>query len=72
MTKNFSRLFALAAGGQMRKPGVLESQVKRMLRDPKSRALAEKGFSVASSTVLDTQNLGGWPGNEPAKKAPEL
>src|SRR5688500_9509392 len=25
-----------------------------------SRALVEKGFSVASSTVLDTQDLGGW------------
>jgi hypothetical protein len=34
-------LFNLAEQGQLRKPGVLEAQVKRMLRDPKSRALVE-------------------------------
>jgi hypothetical protein len=34
-------LFALAAKGELRKPGVLEAQVNRMLRDPKAKALAE-------------------------------
>ena len=35
------QLFALAAKGELRKPGVLEAQVKRMLKDPKAKALAE-------------------------------
>ena len=34
-------LFALAKNGELRKPGVLETQVKRMLKDPKSKSLAE-------------------------------
>jgi hypothetical protein len=34
-------LFQLAAKGELRKPGVLEAQVKRMLRDPRSKTLAE-------------------------------
>ncbi len=34
-------LFALAAKGELRKPGTLEFQVKRMLRDPKAKALSE-------------------------------
>src|SRR5438445_13489899 len=34
-------LFALAAKGDLRKPGVLETQVKRMLKDPKAKALSE-------------------------------
>ncbi len=34
-------LFALAAKGELRKPGTLEAQVKRMLKDPKSKALSE-------------------------------
>ena len=34
-------LFALAAKGELRKPGLLEAQVKRMLRDPKAKALSE-------------------------------
>ncbi|MBN9122741.1 MAG: DUF1592 domain-containing protein [Planctomycetes bacterium] len=34
-------LFRLAAKGELRKPGVLEAQVKRMLKDPKARALSE-------------------------------
>jgi hypothetical protein len=33
-------LFALAAKNDLRKPGVLEAQVKRMLRDPKAKALS--------------------------------
>jgi hypothetical protein len=34
-------LFALAARNGLRGPGVLDAQVKRMLRDPKAKALAE-------------------------------
>ncbi|HEY1192355.1 MAG TPA: DUF1592 domain-containing protein, partial [Gemmata sp.] len=34
-------LFALAAKGTLRSPAVLEAQVKRMLKDPKARALSE-------------------------------
>jgi hypothetical protein len=34
-------LFRLAEAGTLRKPEVLESQVRRMLRDPKARALSE-------------------------------
>jgi hypothetical protein len=34
-------LFALAAKGELRKPGVLDAQVRRMLKDPKAKALAE-------------------------------
>ncbi|MBX9579907.1 MAG: DUF1592 domain-containing protein [Gemmataceae bacterium] len=34
-------LSALAAKNELRKPGVLEAQVKRMLRDPKARGLGE-------------------------------
>lgn len=34
-------LFKLATKGELRKPGVLEAQVKRMLKDPKSKALSE-------------------------------
>jgi hypothetical protein len=34
-------LFKLAELGELRRPGVLEAQVKRMLRDPKAKTLAE-------------------------------
>jgi hypothetical protein len=34
-------LLGLAEKGELRKPGVLEAQIKRMLKDPKSRALVE-------------------------------
>lgn len=34
-------LFRLAAQGKLRGPGVLESEVRRMLKDPKARALVE-------------------------------
>jgi hypothetical protein len=34
-------LFRLASEGNLRKPEVLEAQVKRMLKDPKARALSE-------------------------------
>jgi hypothetical protein len=34
-------LFQLAEQGKLREPGVLEAQVKRMLKDPKSTALAD-------------------------------
>ena len=36
-----AELLRLAAGDQLRRPAVLESQVRRMLRDPKSQALVE-------------------------------
>jgi len=36
-----AELFGLADRGQLRKPGVLEAQVRRMLKDPKSHALTE-------------------------------
>ncbi len=34
-------LFKLAEKNELRKPGVLEAQVKRMLKDPKAKALSE-------------------------------
>ncbi|MCI0700388.1 MAG: DUF1592 domain-containing protein, partial [Planctomycetia bacterium] len=34
-------LFKLAEKGELRKPGILEAQVKRMLKDPKAKALSE-------------------------------
>ncbi len=34
-------LFGLAEKGKLREPGILESQIKRMLLDPKGRALTE-------------------------------
>lgn len=34
-------LFRRAEAGNLRKPGVLEAQIKRMLKDPKAHALAE-------------------------------
>jgi hypothetical protein len=34
-------LFKLAESGTLRQPAVLEAQIKRMLKDPKSRALSE-------------------------------
>ena len=34
-------LFALAAKGELRKPNTLDAQVKRMLKDPKAKALSE-------------------------------
>jgi hypothetical protein len=34
-------LFQLAEKGELRKPGMLESQVKRMLKSPKAKALSE-------------------------------
>lgn len=35
------QLFALAAKNELRKPGMIEAQVKRMLADPKARALTD-------------------------------
>ncbi|MBC8066419.1 MAG: DUF1592 domain-containing protein, partial [Chlorobia bacterium] len=35
------RLFALAADGSLSKPGVMQQEVRRMLKDPKSKALAD-------------------------------
>jgi Protein of unknown function (DUF1592)/Protein of unknown function (DUF1588)/Protein of unknown function (DUF1587)/Protein of unknown function (DUF1585)/Protein of unknown function (DUF1595)/Ca-dependent carbohydrate-binding module xylan-binding len=34
-------LFALAAKNELRKPAILEAQLKRMLKDPKAKALSE-------------------------------
>jgi hypothetical protein len=34
-------LFAVAAKGELRKAGILEAQIKRMLKDPKAKALSE-------------------------------
>jgi hypothetical protein len=34
-------LFSIAERGELRKPGVLEAQIKRMLKDPKSSALVD-------------------------------
>ncbi|MBI1897889.1 MAG: DUF1592 domain-containing protein [Acidobacteria bacterium] len=46
-------LFRLAGSGQLRKPAVLAAQVRRMLADPKSRALAEN----FAGQWLETRNL---------------
>ena len=43
-------LFALAEKGELRKPGVLEAQVKRMLKDPKAQcAVGELRRAVAAT-----------------------
>jgi len=50
-------LTGLANRGELRKPGVLEAQVKRMLADPKARALtdnfAEQWLNLRSIPALD-------------------
>jgi hypothetical protein len=46
-------LFKLAHDSQLRKPGVIEAQVKRMLKDPRSRAL----FDNFASQWLTLRNL---------------
>lgn len=46
-------LYTRAEAGDLRKPGVLETQVKRMLKDPKSRALSEN----FASQWLQLRNL---------------
>ena len=46
-------LFGLAKEGKLRTPGVLESQVRRMLKDPKARALVEN----FAGQWLNTRNL---------------
>jgi hypothetical protein len=58
-------LFALAAKGDLRKPGVLESQVRRMLRDPKSKALAEN-FAAQWLELRKIKALAPDPGYYPA------
>ena len=49
-------LFRLAEKNELRKPGVLEAQVKRMLRDPKSKALAEN-FAAQWLQLRDIKTL---------------
>ncbi len=48
-------LFTLAEKGELRKPGVLEAQVKRMLKDPKAKALSEN-FAGAVAATADAQD----------------
>jgi mono/diheme cytochrome c family protein len=64
-------LFALADKGQLRKPGVVEAQVKRMLADPKARALTDN----FAAQWLNLRMLAGvepdrktYPGFDPALK----
>ncbi len=49
-------LFKLARENKLREPGVIESQVKRMLRDPKARALADN----FASQWLNIRGLAGF------------
>lgn len=49
-------LFRLAAAGELRKPGVLQTQVKRMLKDPKSSALT-KNFAGQWLMLRNIQTL---------------
>jgi hypothetical protein len=49
-------LFDHCRNGTLRKPGVLEGQVKRMLRSPKARALADN----FASQWLNIRNLSGF------------
>jgi hypothetical protein len=58
-------LFKLAGRGELRKPGVLEAQVKRMLRDPKSKALAEN-FAGQWLELRKLKALAPDPGYYPA------
>lgn len=46
-------LYSLAANGQLRKKGVLDQQVRRMIQDPRSHALVEN----FSGQWLQTRNL---------------
>jgi hypothetical protein len=49
-------LLTLAERGRLRDPGVIEAQVRRMLRDPRSRALAEN----FASQWLGLRKVTGW------------
>jgi hypothetical protein len=49
-------LFEHCREGTLREPGVLEAQVQRLLRDPKSQALADN----FASQWLNTRNLAGF------------
>ena len=49
-------LFRLAREGKLREPGVIEGQVKRMLKDPKARALADN----FASQWLNIRGLAGF------------
>jgi hypothetical protein len=49
-------LFGLAKKGELRKPGVIDAQVKRMLKDPKAKALTEN----FAGQWLQLRNLAGF------------
>ncbi len=59
-------LMRVAGRGALRQPGVLEAQVKRMIADPKSRALVENfggqwlELRRLESVTPDTQRFPGW------------
>jgi mono/diheme cytochrome c family protein len=65
-------LFDLAGKGSLRKPGVLEAQVKRMLADPKARALTDNfaaqwlNLRMLAAVEPDRKT---YPGFDPALKA---
>ncbi len=58
-------LFALAEKGQLRKPEVIKQQVARMLKDPKSKALADN-FAVQWLTLKNLAYLQPDPKRFPA------
>lgn len=59
-------LLELAENGALRRPGILERQIKRMLRDPKSRALvqnfASQWLHVRNLELLSPPDPGIFPG----------
>ncbi len=70
-------LYKHAEIGDLRKPGVLEAQVKRMLKDPKSRALSENfagqwlQLRNLSTIAPDKGYYPGWDDNLRAAMAKE-
>ncbi|HSI72566.1 MAG TPA: DUF1592 domain-containing protein [Fimbriimonas sp.] len=67
------RLFKLAASGDLKKPAVLEAEARRMLRDPKTRALTE-GFATQWLNLRKLNTVNVDPAtykdfNEPLRKA---
>jgi mono/diheme cytochrome c family protein len=64
-------LFELAAAGKLREPQVLESQVRRMLADPKSRALVENftaGWLQIGNLTTVSPNPKQFPSFDPAMR----
>ena len=65
-------LFKLAEQGQLRNPGVLEAQVRRMLKDPKANALVENfagQWLMLRSLATVTPDRQTYKGFDPALKA---